>query len=76
MIAVFSLGIVEIFILITMAGLLLIVPVVLGIALVKMSKRPPNPDTNPNVAPCPHCNELVSIHAPTCPRCGRPLKSA
>jgi hypothetical protein len=28
---------------------------------------------NPNLTPCPDCRNLVSVHAPSCPKCGRPL---
>jgi hypothetical protein len=31
---------------------------------------------SPSLIPCPDCNSRISIHARTCPRCGRPMEIA
>lgn len=58
--------------------IVLVLAAVAGIvmAIVFATRRPVESGSNPNLAPCPDCQKLVSIHAPTCPSCGRPLKFA
>lgn len=58
--------------------LLLVIAVPLGIiaGVYAISRRPRDELTNPNLAPCPDCQKLISIHASSCPHCGRPMKIA
>ncbi len=51
------------------------VPAAIVIAILYSSRSQPDMSSNPNLAPCPDCQKLVSIQAPTCPHCGRPLKA-
>ena len=36
--------------------------------------EPPMPSQNPNLFSCPDCGKTVSVHAETCPSCGRRFK--
>ena len=71
MLAAFMPGIVELIIL----GVILLVPiaiiVVVVIGVTKGSARSP---ANPNLSTCPACGNTFSIHAESCPQCGRPMK--
>jgi len=65
-------GIIELLIL----ALLVLVPLVVVLIVLGLSKRANDGEypMNPNLAPCPDCGQQVSIHADTCPHCGRPLR--
>ena len=41
------------------------------VAVISMKKKGPiTHASNPNVAPCPKCNQLAPISAAQCPNCG------
>ena len=44
------------------------------VVVIVISSRRKGPMPNPQLKPCPDCQNMVSIHATTCPRCGRPLE--
>ena len=67
---------------VSLVGLLLIAMVVLllvvgvaavVIALIKGGGRQVDQEPNPNLAPCPGCQTLISIQVAACPRCGHQL---
>lgn len=57
-------------------ALFVVVPVVTVLLVLRLKIRGNNGayPGNPNVAPCPDCGHQVSIHAVTCPHCGRQLR--
>lgn len=68
----FGIGFFEI--LIISAVLLFPVFIVVVVLLIVRSQRSSIPP-NPNLYPCPDCQNLVSLRATTCPKCGTPLES-
>jgi len=54
---------------------LVFVPVIaVALAAVAILKRSANSGAaNPNLSPCPDCQQLVSRQATSCPQCGRPF---
>ena len=64
--------------LLMIAMVLLLAVVVVAAVIIGLftgSRRKADQDSNPNFAPCPGCQKLVSIHAASCPDCGHALKS-
>lgn len=70
----FSLGILEILIVLAILGGL----AVAAITLVASAARRSGSGTleNPNLQPCLDCGRSVSVRASTCPHCGGPLKGS
>lgn len=71
-----AMGISELVIMGVLGILLLGLPLAIVVAIAILSRRPRDLEPNPNLAPCPDCHKLVSIHASACPHCGRPAKLA
>jgi hypothetical protein len=66
-------------ILVILLCLLAVGGVVAAIALVVYflsRKSTTNRSDNPNLRPCPDCEQFVSVRATTCPHCGGPVTSA
>ena len=68
----FSLGILEILIILALVG----VPAVIVILLIAAAGRRSGTSgsDNPNLRPCPDCGRAVSVRASVRPQCGGPLK--
>lgn len=74
MLAFFSLGPLELLILLAILGVLVSVPVIAAVVTVAATKKKGGP-ANPNLFPCPDCGRHVSRLAKSCPNCGRPFSS-
>lgn len=46
---------------------------VIVFAVVTALRAGRRPSDNPNLTPCPDCDQMISIRATTCPHCGCPL---
>ena len=66
-------GIWELLVLVCILGLGLVPVAIALVILGVVSRRNKAQRSNPNLTPCPDCRNLVSIHAPACPKCGRPM---
>jgi hypothetical protein len=53
-----------------MVALLLLSPVLVVAVILFVVSINRNRGMNPNLRPCPDCNQPVSIHASSCPHCG------
>ncbi len=54
---------------------IILIPIVIVVAVLVLSssrRKPEEPVSN--LAPCPDCKGLVSIHAVACPKCGCPIR--
>jgi hypothetical protein len=74
MLAFFSVGPLELLIVLAVLGLLVGGVVVVVVVILAASKKKDGP-ANPNLFPCPDCGRRVSRLAKSCPNCGRPLAS-
>jgi hypothetical protein len=74
MAAMFGLGLWELLIIVLCLGAMAL-PLIVAVCVIAASRRPAagTPPSNPNLAPCPDCGRLVSIHAEACPQCGHPF---
>jgi hypothetical protein len=72
--AFFAPGPIELLILGAMClGVVGLILAVIVIALAASRKNRSDAAGNPNLYPCPDCGHWVSLQAPSCPQCGRPL---
>lgn len=52
--------------------LLVVVAIIVAVVLAfKVGRKPTG--QNPNLGTCPDCGNTISIHAKSCPKCGRPM---
>jgi hypothetical protein len=52
--------------------LLVVVAIIVAVILaVRIGRKPTG--QNPNLGTCPDCGNAISIHAKSCPKCGRPM---
>jgi hypothetical protein len=65
----YALGPVELLVVAGICFLLFLAPIALLIAILLMKRR--SAASNPNLQPCPDCGQMISIHAASCPHCGR-----
>jgi hypothetical protein len=73
MLAFFSVGPLELLIVLGLLGLLAVGVVIAVVVILAASKK--GGSANPNLFPCPDCGRQVSRLAKSCPNCGRPLAS-
>ncbi len=58
-------------------GFILFVPIaIVAVVLAVVARSRKAQASNPNLTRCPDCQGLVSVRAPSCPKCGCPLKPA
>lgn len=74
----FGVGPFEFVILAVIAVLFLILPAAVIVAIVVWAVKTnsggkKSRSASPNLTSCPDCHHCVSVHAPSCPKCGRPL---
>jgi hypothetical protein len=71
-----NISFIGILVLLVAAVVLVLIPIGIVLVVSSVSRRKDDLAINPNLAPCPDCQKLISIHAPMCPHCGRPMKIA
>jgi hypothetical protein len=73
MLAMFGIGVIEMMIVLGILGGG--GAFVVGLVVLLATKRPSASWTNnPNLRPCPDCNQFISVRAAACPHCGGPVK--
>lgn len=68
-----GIGVIEILIIAVIGIGMLAVPVVLIVLLTRRRSDPPH-YTQPEVAPCPGCGQLIPLGADSCPHCVHAIK--